>query len=77
MEGLGGESTGQRGMEVENQEGQGPLRAVVPLMMTRDEILWQWRKLHSGELHDLWSLRDIIRQIKSRRMKWAGHVARM
>jgi hypothetical protein len=35
------------------------------------------RKLHNGELHDLCSLPDIIRQIKSRRMRWAGHVARI
>jgi hypothetical protein len=33
--------------------------------------------LHSGELHNLYSSPDIIRQIKSRRMRWAGHVARM
>jgi hypothetical protein len=35
------------------------------------------RKLHSGELHNLYSSPDIIRQIKSRRMRWAGHTARM
>jgi hypothetical protein len=34
------------------------------------------RKLHNRELHNLYSSPDIIRQIKSRRMKWAGHVAR-
>jgi hypothetical protein len=33
--------------------------------------------LHNGELHNLYSSPDIIRQIKSRRMRWAGHVARM
>jgi hypothetical protein len=43
----------------------------------RDEVTGEWRKLHSGELHNLYSSPDIIRQIKSRRMKWAGHVARM
>jgi hypothetical protein len=42
-----------------------------------DEITGEWRKLHSGELHNLYSSPDIIRQIKSRRMRWAGHVARM
>jgi hypothetical protein len=42
-----------------------------------DEVTGEWRKLHSGELHDLYSSPDIIRQIKSRRMRWAGHVARM
>jgi hypothetical protein len=34
-------------------------------------------KLQNGELHNLYSSPDIIRQIKSRRMRWAGHVARM
>jgi hypothetical protein len=43
----------------------------------RDEVTGEWRKLHNGELHNLYSSPDIIRQIKSRRMTWAGHVARM
>jgi hypothetical protein len=43
----------------------------------RDERTRQWRKLHNGELHNLYSSPDIIRQIKSRRMRRAGHVARM
>jgi hypothetical protein len=43
----------------------------------RDEVTGEWRKLHSGEFHNLYSSPDIIRQIKSRRMRWAGHVARM
>jgi hypothetical protein len=43
----------------------------------RDEVTGEWRKLHSGELHNLFSSPDIIRQIKSRKMRWAGHVARM
>jgi hypothetical protein len=43
----------------------------------RDEVAGQWRKMHNGELHNLYSSPDIIRQIKSRRMRWAGHVARM
>jgi hypothetical protein len=42
-----------------------------------DDVKGEWRKLHSGELHNLYSSPDIIRQIKSRRMRWAGHVARM
>jgi hypothetical protein len=42
-----------------------------------DEVMGEWRKLHSGELHNLHSSPDIIRQIKSRRMRWAGHVADM
>jgi hypothetical protein len=40
-----------------------------------DEVTGEWRKLHSGELHNLYSSPDIIRQIKSRRMRWVGHVA--
>jgi hypothetical protein len=44
---------------------------------TRDEVTGEWRKLHNGELHILYTLPDIIRQIKSRRMRWAGHVTRM
>jgi hypothetical protein len=43
---------------------------------TRDEVTGEWRKLHNEELHNLYSSPDIIRQIKSRRMRWAGHVAR-
>jgi hypothetical protein len=43
----------------------------------RDEVKGQRRKFHSGELHNLYSSPDIIRQIKSRRMMWAGRVARM
>jgi hypothetical protein len=43
----------------------------------RDEVTGEWRKLHSGELHNLYLSPDIIRQIKSRRMKWAGNVAHM
>jgi hypothetical protein len=42
----------------------------------RDEVTGEWRKLHSGELHNLYSSPD-IRQIKSGRMSWEGHVARM
>jgi hypothetical protein len=43
----------------------------------RDEVTGEWKKLHSGELHNLYSSPDIIRQIKSRRFRWAGNVARM
>jgi hypothetical protein len=43
----------------------------------RDEVMGERRKLHSGELHNLYSSTDIIRQIKSMRMTWAGHVACM
>jgi hypothetical protein len=43
----------------------------------RDEVTGEWRKLHNGELHNFYSLPDIIRQVKSRRMGWSGHVARV
>ncbi|KAJ4447071.1 hypothetical protein ANN_09060 [Periplaneta americana] len=43
----------------------------------RDEVAGEWRKLHNAELHALYSSPDIIRNIKSRRLRWAGHVARM
>jgi hypothetical protein len=42
----------------------------------RDEVTGEWRKLHNEELHNLYST-NIIRPIKSRRMIWAGHLARM
>ena len=43
----------------------------------RDEVTGEWRKLHNEELSDLYSLPNIVRMVKSRRIKWAGHVARM
>jgi hypothetical protein len=43
----------------------------------REEVTGEWRKLHNEELHDLYSSPSIIRIIKVRRMRWAGHVARM
>jgi hypothetical protein len=43
----------------------------------RDEATAEWRKLHNEELHNLYSSPDIIMQIKSRRTRWAEHVARM
>jgi hypothetical protein len=43
----------------------------------RDEVTREWRNLHNEELHDLYFSPSIIRIIKSRRMRWAGHVARM
>jgi hypothetical protein len=42
-----------------------------------DEVTGSWRKLHNEELHNLYSSPSIIRIIKCRRMRWAGHVARM
>jgi hypothetical protein len=44
---------------------------------TRDEVTGEWRKLHNEKFHDLYSLPSIVRIIKARRMRWAGHVARM
>jgi hypothetical protein len=43
----------------------------------RDEVTGEWRKLHNEELNDLYSLSNIVRVVKSRRMRWAGHMARM
>ena len=43
----------------------------------RDEVTGEWRKLHNEDLSDLYSLPNIVRVVKSRRMRWAGHVARM
>jgi hypothetical protein len=43
----------------------------------RDEVTGEWRKLHNEKLHDLYSSITIVRVIKSRRMRWAGHVAWM
>jgi hypothetical protein len=43
----------------------------------RDEVTGEWIKLHNEELSDLYSLPNIVRVVKSRRMRWAGHVAHM
>ena len=43
----------------------------------RDEVTGEWRRLHNKELNDLYTSPSIVRVIKSRRMRWAGHVARM
>jgi len=43
----------------------------------RDEVTVKWRELHNEELSDLYSLPNIVRVVKSRRMRWAGHLARI
>jgi len=43
----------------------------------REEVTGEWRKLHNEELRDLYSLPNIVWVVKSRRMRWAGHVAHM
>ena len=43
----------------------------------RSEVTGEWRKLHNEEVSDLYSLPNIVRVVKSRRIRWAGHVARM
>ena len=43
----------------------------------RNEVMGEWRRLHNEELNDMYTSSNIVRVIKSRRMRWAGHVARM
>ena len=45
--------------------------------LERDGVTGEWRKLHNEELNDLYFSHNIVRLIKSRRLRWAGHVARM
>jgi hypothetical protein len=45
--------------------------------LKRDEVTGGWRKVHNEELHNLYSSPSVISMIKSRRMRWAGHVAQM
>ncbi|KAJ4445846.1 hypothetical protein ANN_12531 [Periplaneta americana] len=53
------------------------LQEARPATAKRDKVTREWRKLNNAELHALYSSPDIIRNIKSRRLRWAGHVARM
>jgi hypothetical protein len=50
---------------------------VLRIFVPKREKDRSWRKLHNDELHSLYSSPDIVRAIKSRRLRWAGHVARM
>jgi hypothetical protein len=43
----------------------------------RDDVTREWRKVHNEELNDLYSLPSIVRVVKSRRMRWMGHMTRM
>ncbi|KAJ4433081.1 hypothetical protein ANN_15338 [Periplaneta americana] len=65
---------GRRGTEIEGFENK-VLRKIFGAK--RNEVTGEWRKLHNAELHALRPSPDIIRNIKSRRLRWAGHVARM
>jgi len=47
------------------------------LRTRRDEVTGEWRRLHNEDLNDLYSSPNIVRVIKSRRMRWVGHVTRM
>jgi len=48
-----------------------------PTVECRNEVTGDWRRLHNEELNDLYSSPNVVRVIKSTRMRWAGHVARM
>jgi hypothetical protein len=51
-----------------------PCERLCSALVERDEVTGEWRKLHNEELNDLYSLPNIVRVVKSRRMRWAGHV---
>ena len=53
------------------------LQNVLDQNFTSNKIKGEWRKLHNEELRDLYSIPNIVQVVKSRRMRWEGHVARM
>jgi hypothetical protein len=52
-------------------------RVLILFVQKRDDVRAGWKKLHNQELHNMYYSRSIIRIIRSRRIEWAGHVARM
>ncbi|KAJ4433937.1 hypothetical protein ANN_16256 [Periplaneta americana] len=72
---LAGDQT--RDLWMEGQRASTVATDAATPMIKRDEVTGEWRKLHNTELHALYSSPDIIRNIKSRRLRWAGHVARV
>jgi hypothetical protein len=64
-------------MYVHTQYDTSKARILIAFGPKRNEVIGEWRKMHNEELHFLYSSPNIIRQIKSRRMRWAGHVARV
>jgi hypothetical protein len=53
------------------------IRFIIISTVCLDKVTGEWRKLHNEELSDLYALPNIVRVVKSRRMRWAGHVARI
>ena len=52
-------------------------RSIIYYISTVNEVTEEWKRLHNEELNDLYSSPNIVRVIKSRKMRWVGHVARM
>jgi hypothetical protein len=58
-------------------KNQGTIIIIIIIIIMREEVGVGWRRLHSEELHNLYSSQNIVRVIKSGRMRWAGYVARL